>query len=70
LDVSGCPILLEQWDCGIRERQPPTVSAPSKATVDEDASLVFASGNGNAITVTDAAALRTGKPRRDRLERI
>jgi acyl dehydratase len=37
-------------------KQPPTVSAPSTATVNENASLTFCSGNSNAITVTDAAA--------------
>ncbi len=33
--------------------QPPTVSAPSSASVTENSSLTFSSANGNAISVTD-----------------
>jgi hypothetical protein len=34
----------------------PSIAAPSTATVSENASLVFSSGNGNAVTVSDNAA--------------
>jgi hypothetical protein len=35
---------------------PPTITAPSAATVAENSSLVFSTGKGNAITLTDASA--------------
>ncbi|HEV8001664.1 MAG TPA: kelch repeat-containing protein, partial [Planctomycetaceae bacterium] len=35
---------------------PPTLTAPSSASVNQNGSLVFSTGNGNAISVTDAAA--------------
>jgi VCBS repeat-containing protein len=36
--------------------QAPTVTAPATASVDESATLVFSTANGNAITLTDASA--------------
>jgi RHS repeat-associated protein len=36
--------------------QPPTISAPNTASVNENASLTFSTGGGNAITVADTQA--------------
>ncbi len=38
----------------VNANSPPTVSAPGSATVPENGSLVFSSGNGNPISVADA----------------
>ncbi len=54
----GTPIanLLVPALAGYGSTQPPTVSAPSTASLTENGSLTFSSSNGNAISVADASA--------------
>jgi len=54
----GTPIanLLVPALAGYGSTQPPTVSAPSTASLTENGSLTFSSANGNAISVADASA--------------
>jgi uncharacterized membrane protein len=39
-----------------KQKHPPTIKAPSAVSVNENASLIFSTANGNSVTLTDSAA--------------